>query len=92
MPSYPVPSRKRKISLTTDALYSLKTWKNVPALDLAVGTTSSLVPNGYSSLNWANLYGVSPSIVAQFLLPQGKKYDLSLLVQSKPIQSTYIPC
>ncbi|KAK7698533.1 hypothetical protein SLS64_012401 [Diaporthe eres] len=38
---------------------------NVPALGVGLGSTAQ-IPNGYSGLNWANLYGVTPSPTAHF--------------------------
>ncbi|KAL1880023.1 hypothetical protein Daus18300_001386 [Diaporthe australafricana] len=61
--------------------------KNVPVAGLGPG--ASLVPNGYSGLNWENLYGVQPSIAAQFLLPQGKMHVQPFKSPSTPWSPTH---
>ncbi|KAI3391770.1 hypothetical protein diail_6819 [Diaporthe ilicicola] len=53
-------------------------FENAPGVaPLGVGPLSALIPNGYAGLNWANLYGVQPSIAAQFILPQGKVFAVA---------------
>ncbi|KAK2605568.1 hypothetical protein N8I77_008397 [Diaporthe amygdali] len=61
-----IPIQPRHIFLMFEDL------PNAPALGVGIG--SSPIPDGYSSLNWTNLYGATTSITAQFPLPQGKMH------------------